>query len=181
MPSSASAHADLSSTVKVALVARIQALEGENYTLRRKLAQAGKAVFCIEQIAENDSLVSLYTGFPSYEVLLAFFEFLGPAAHNLHYHGSKSKVKRRRATKLTPLNQFFMTLVKLRLDLNILDIAYRFGVFSNTVSRYFVTWICFLYHQLTELDWYPTTEQVKGTMPSVFHSKYPPLQLQSLM
>ena len=33
MPLSASAHADLSSTVNVALVARIQALEGENYTL----------------------------------------------------------------------------------------------------------------------------------------------------
>ena len=164
---------DVTTTVNVALVARIQFLEAQNNALRQQLSHTRKG-FRIEQIANDDSLVSLYTGFPSYEVLLSFFEFLGPAAHNLHYHGSKSKGKRRRKTKLDdPLNQFFLTLVKLKLDLNMVDMAFRFGISSTSVSRYFITWISFLYHQLNELNWYPSTEQVKGTMPTVFRDKYP--------
>ena len=173
MLSSTPASADISTTVNVSLVARIQALEAENSGLHQQLSRTGKSVFRIQQIAHDDSLVSLYTGFPSYEVLTAFFDFLGPAAHNLHYHGSKSKGKRRRKTKLDPLNQFFLTLVKLKLDLNMLDIAFRFGISSSSVSRYFITWVCFLFHQLNELNWYPSTDQVKGTMPTVFQEKYP--------
>ena len=43
------------------------------------------SVFGIDRIAGNDKLVSLYTGFPSYDILLAFFEFLGPAVANLTF------------------------------------------------------------------------------------------------
>ena len=122
----------------------------------------------IEDIAKDDSLVRFYTGLPSNDILMAVFEFLGPAVNHLHYIGSKSRGKRHRKTKLDPLNQFFMTLMKLRLDLNERDIGLRFGVSSSSVSRYFITWVCFLYKQFTELDWYPSTEQVIGTMPHVF-------------
>ena len=164
---------DINATVNASLVARIQFLEAENAALHQKLSRTGKAVFRVEHIAHNDSLISLYTGFPSYEVFISFFEFLGPAVYHLRYHGSKSKGKRHRKTKLDPLNQFFLMLVKLKLDLNMRDMAFRFGVSSTSVSRYFITWICFLYHQLNELEWYPSTEQVKGTMPMVFREKYP--------
>ena len=91
-------------------------------------------MFRVEHIAHNDSLITLYTGFPSYEVFISFFEFLGPAVHHLHYHGSKSMGKRHRKTKLDPLNQFFLMLVKLKLDLNMCDMAFRFGVSSTSVS-----------------------------------------------
>ena len=164
---------DFNNTDNASLVARIQFLEAENAALHQKLARTGKAVFRVEHIAHNDSLITLYTGFPSYEVFISFFEFLGPAVHHLHYHGSKSMGKRHRKTKLDPLNQFFLMLVKLKLDLNMCDMAFRFGVSSTSVSRYVITWICFLYHQLNELVWYPSTEQVKGTMPMVFREKYP--------
>lgn len=64
------------------------------------------------------SPIRFYTGFPSSDVLMAVFEFLGQAVSHLHYIGSKSKGKCHRKTKLEPLNQFFMMLMKLRLDLN---------------------------------------------------------------
>ena len=98
-PPGMSASTDVSATVNASLVARIQFLEGENRQLRQQLSLTGKKVFRIEQIMHDDSLVSLSTGFPSYDVLLSFFEFLGPGAYNLHYHGSKSKGKRRRKNK----------------------------------------------------------------------------------
>ena len=33
----------------------------------------------------------------------------------------------------------------------------------SVVSKYFITWVCFLYSHLREIDWMPTVDQVKGT------------------
>ena len=145
----------------------------ENQKLRHIASQ--RKYFRFSEIAGNDSLVRFLTGFPSHDVFMAFFDFLGPAVDHLNYIGSKSKGKRRRKRKLDPLNQFFMMLMKLRLDFSERYLGLRFGVSTSTVSRYFITWVCFLYKQLGELDSYPSTEQVTGTctMPLSFREKYP--------
>ncbi len=105
---------------------------------------------------------------------MAFFHFLGPAANKLHYWGTKTDPrKRHRSTKLTPLDQLLMTLMKLRLNLKVRDLAFRFAVSPAAVSRYITTWICFLYHHLKEVDWMPTVQQVVGTLPSAFREHYP--------
>ena len=56
------------------LLVRIEALESQNRVLTEKLqvAMDRKSVFGIDDIAGNDKLVTLYTGFPSYDILLAF-------------------------------------------------------------------------------------------------------------
>ena len=61
--------------VNTALLARIESLEGQNCVLTEKLqvAMDQKSVFRIDDIARNDQSVRLYTGFPSYDILLAFF------------------------------------------------------------------------------------------------------------
>ena len=74
---------------------------------------------------------------------------------------------------LSPLNQFFLTLVKLKLNLRVLDLARRFGVSKSLVSKYFITWVCFLYQHLKEIDWTPSDEQVASTLPCAFQEKYP--------
>ena len=92
----------------------------------------------------------------------------------LHYWGSSTKKRvRKRKTKLTPMIQPFMVLIKLRLDLTFRDLGYRFQISQATVSRYFVTWVCFLYQQLREIEWFPSKEQVLGTLPHAFYEKYP--------
>ena len=86
-------------------------------------------------IADNDSLVALYTGFPSYGVFLAFYEFLGPAVHKLRYWTTtSSKTQRKRKTKLDAINQLFMTLVKLKLDLTFQELSFCFKISQATVS-----------------------------------------------
>ena len=163
---------DVSVTVNTAVVARIEALEVEKKTLTSQLAQK-KARFCIESISHNDSLIHFYTGFHTYALLLAFFEFLGPSVNCLQYWGVKPKQKiRNRPTKLNPLNQLFLTLIKLRLALRERDLAYRFGISTSTVSKYFITWVCFLYCHLREIEWMPTVEQVKASLPHSFKEKY---------
>ena len=42
----------------------------------------------------------------------------------------------------------------------------------STVSKYFITWVCFLYHHLSELQWSPKVEQVRRTLPQVFREKF---------
>ena len=150
--------------VTTALLARIEFLESECSRLQnceRKVQHFG-----IDQIKHDDHLVSFYTGFPSFAII---FQFLGPVVGKLQYWGGKQNAKKRqRAKKLTPIDQLFMTLVKLRLDLKVVDIAFCFNISTALVSRYFTTWICFLYHHLKEIDWMPSVKQVEGTLPSAF-------------
>lgn len=102
-----------------ALAARIESLEAETEHLQSTLSTTKPTYFRIQQISGNDALTRFYTGFASYEILLAFFEFLGPAVYKLQYWGNSERItsRRRKSMKLDPLNQYFLTLVKLRLNL----------------------------------------------------------------
>ena len=92
--------------VSTALVTRIEALETEAHSFHTKLSLKKPLYFRLENIAHSDYLVSFYTGFQSYELLLAFYEFLGPSVHILIYLGSKpNKSGKRRKMKLDPINQ----------------------------------------------------------------------------
>jgi len=129
--------------------------------------------FRLECIANDDKLIKLYTGFTTCSVFVAFFSFLGPSVNELAYWGDKESAGvRHRLRKLSPLNQFFMTLIKSKLNLRNKDIAYRFGISEPIVSRYLTTWICFLYQQLKEINWMPDVDQVVTTLPTSFHDKY---------
>ena len=158
--------------VNTALLSRIELLESENKKLRLDLKSQKPKFFCIENISHNDGLIRFYTGFSSFEILQAFFEFLGPGVSNLTYWGMDARTKKRRM-KLDPFNQLFMTLMKLRLNLREQDLAYKFGISVGSVSKYFITWVCFLYHTFKEIIWMPSTEQVQATLPRAFKEKYP--------
>ena len=75
--------------------------------------------------------------------------------------------------KLDPKNQFFLTLVRLRLNCRVEDLSVRFGISLGLVSRYITTWICFLYNHLKEIEWMPSPDQVVQNLPHVFKDKYP--------
>ena len=136
--------------VNKALLARIEFLEAELVQCQSKLQKQEPRYFRITNIASNDSLISFYTGFPSYEVFLCFFEFLGPSVHYLNYWGDKGMTKGKRKKKLDPMNQLFLTLIKLRQNPKERDLALRFGISVSTVSKYFITWVCFLYSHLRD-------------------------------
>ena len=157
--------------VGTALLARL--LESE--TKKLKEAPKRKHHFNIEDIQHDDKMILFYTGFVSFRIFSTFFEFLGPAVDHLNYWGSKKRVdlQRGRSFKLDPKNQLFLVLVKLKLNLKLKDLAFRFGISPSQTSRYITTWICFLYHQLKEIDWMPTVSQVLGTLPTAFKENFP--------
>ena len=73
--------------VDKALLSKIELLEAENKDLKSKLSKVAKKTFSVEDVAGNDGLVKLYTGFTPYSVFLAFYEFLGPSVNERAYRG----------------------------------------------------------------------------------------------
>ena len=173
LPCNPSSSVDPEATICL-LQAEIQRLQVENDTLRQEYAVKEKKPrpLRIEEVQDNDDLIHLYTGFLNFQLLLAFFNFLGPAVNKLMYWGSKGTGKYQKKTKLDPLNQLFLVLMKLRRNLHVKDLAYRFGISCTSVSRYFITWICFLFHHLKEVDTFPSQDQVAKTLPTAFKEKY---------
>ena len=158
--------------LNTALLARIEYLEAENDRLKASLSKP--QYLRIEQVQHDDHLFCFYTGFTSFAIFIAFFEFLGPVVHKLNYWVSREQPHQwQYSRKLDPKNQLFLLLVRLRHNLKVEDLAFRFGISASSVSRYLTTWLCFLHHHLKELDWSPSVEQVVGTLPHSFREKYP--------
>ena len=128
--------------------------------------------FRIEKIKDDQKAVHFYTGFPSMELLMVCFTFLGNAASKLSYRDHYKLIKGR-PHKLCPLNEFFLMLCHLRLGLYELDLAYRFGVSQTTVSRICSTWINFCYCKFKEVTIWPSRSVVDCNMPLIFQDLYP--------
>ena len=93
----------------------------ENATCRELLA----ADMSQESFSSNDGKVKFYTGLPNYCILLAIFNFVSPFVSNTHRNS------------LTKWNEFIAVLMRLRLNMPLQDLAYRFKVSVSTVSRLF--------------------------------------------
>ena len=85
---------------------QIEALQAENIKLKKRLATASKegSEFGMDRIKHDDRLVAFYTGFKSYRVFLAFFQFLGPAVDKLNYWDKKAQTQQKSSKKLDPMD-----------------------------------------------------------------------------
>lgn len=69
-------HSEVQVTVDVALSAQIQMLKSQLEKLQAELNVAKRAPFRVECVAHDDSLISLYTSFPSYCLSISFLDLL---------------------------------------------------------------------------------------------------------
>ena len=130
----------------------------------------------LSKVADNDPKIAFYTGFPSYNYLKICFDFLRPAALMLQYRDSNKilcQSNKGRPRCLSPIDEFFLILVCLRLGLLEQDIAYQFGISQSTVSRIFTTWINFLFIQFKQIPLWPPKEVIDTYMPKNFKQQYP--------
>jgi len=110
---------------------------------------------------DDDKKVKYYTGLPSYEVLKIVFDFVAKGLPDCFSGG-----------KRTPFEQFFITLMKLRLNLDDQDLLYRFGVCQSTISRYFSRRMDVLYAKLSCLVQWPERGELMKTMPTEFRKHF---------
>jgi len=70
-----------------ALLDQIDRLEAKCTSLKSQLISN---TFCIERFVENDRDVAYYTGFPTYEMLMIFWRYLGEKVNHLtHWRGRR--------------------------------------------------------------------------------------------
>lgn len=93
-----------------------------------------------------------------------------PGKDNLQYHGHERRlfkgVKHGRKRALSPFNELFATLMRLRLGLLEQDLADRFQVSEQTMSSILVTWIAYLHRELVDFRWWPSKERVEALLLS---------------
>ena len=87
--------------------------------------------------------------------------------------GTARPVKQGSPRTLKPVDEFFLTLCRLRQGFAELHLAHLFNVSQPTVSRIFISWINFLYFKLGNINILPSRELVNETMPEDFKAKYP--------
>ena len=71
---------------------------------------------------------------------------------------------------MTPLNELFLVLCRLRCGLLEKDLAFRFQVSQSTVSRILTTWINALFSDIFQ---WPSKQRVDHFMPQLFKDLYP--------
>ncbi|KAK6196412.1 hypothetical protein SNE40_001643 [Patella caerulea] len=117
-----------------------------------------------------------WTGFPNYETFLALFEFLEPLAQNMKYWRGNTTLQTENFTKvytnkpgpdrkMSLLDEFFLTMVRLKSPLLTEDLAQRFSISTGNVSSIFSSWINLMYCDLKLLCELPTrniTEENKS-------------------
>ena len=108
-----------------------------------------------KEFFDSDEKVRFYTGLPSLEVLMVVFDHVA------------SHVKRQ-TQSLDRFQEFIIVLMKLRLNVPLQDLAYRFVVSISTISRIFFHWIVVMDKRLFPFVYWPDRHQLWKTMPQCF-------------
>ena len=93
-----------------------------------------------DAFAQDDEKVKFHTSLPNYDTLKCLVQFV--------CHQTESK------SKLNTFQQILLILVKLRLNLQQQDLAYRFGISQSTVSKLFNALICISVGQMSPTLYY---------------------------
>ena len=133
------------------------ALKLENERLKNALRQSH---LNSEIIKDDDTKSRFYTGL-TWDVFKKLFEFTKPS--------------QQRKAKFPLIDQLFLTLVKLRLNLPFFFLAQDGDLPDSTMRAYFWKWIDILYEKLDFLIQWPDPEGVRETLPGHFKEKYPRL------
>ena len=100
-----------------------------------------------------------YTDLPGFDVLNTTFRFVSPFVS-------------RTSKTLTLFQEFVMVLIKLRLNVPLQDLAFRFGVSLSTVSRTFTAWLTVMDVRLSPLIRWPERDELWCTMPLCFQFSF---------
>ncbi|XP_049524424.1 uncharacterized protein LOC125946003 [Dermacentor silvarum] len=113
-----------------------------------------------ESLRTSQPKVAYYTGMASFTMMLAVFKLLEPfVAHGVN-------------NSLTKFQEFFLFLMKIKLNLQNADLAFRFNVSESTVSRIFDKWLHVAYCRLkSQISW-PERSALQRTMPQAFYDSF---------
>jgi hypothetical protein len=113
-----------------------------------------------DSFKDNDEKTAFYTGLPKFLVFLQVLKLC------------ETFVQSTSTNCLTRFQELLLVLMRLRLNMTFQDLAYRFGISHSTACRIFDKWIEVLYIRLIFLIMWPTRENLRETMPTVFKQHF---------
>ena len=116
-------------------------------------------IYHFQTYVEDPDKVSFYTGLPNLGVLKLVFDMVESQM------SSSSKT-------LTKEEEFFICLIKLRMNYLFKDIAYHLNVSVTTVQKSFHNTLDVLYARLQFLVKWPTRENLRKSMPQSFRRDF---------
>ncbi|XP_033478304.2 uncharacterized protein LOC117254264 isoform X1 [Epinephelus lanceolatus] len=159
----------------------IEALRQQLHTLHMEKS------FGLERFASSPEDIRFYTGFPSYEHLMAFWNLISTAtaklvrvttrARKTYATSTTTESPLTRPTKLLPIDELFLFLTYLSTGCTQRELGHRFNIHRATVSRVIVTWANFLYSLLGSVCTWMSPAAVKASLPRVFHGSYSDTQV----
>ena len=150
----------------------------ENAALKNDLSQVSDrkssertAVFSVDQIIEITKLIIYYTGF-SKEGFLNIYKFLVPNMLEtpLTYI---ARGNRKELNDITLKDQLFLTLCKLRNNFDLLDLAQRFSISTQTAGVIFTSWINYMFLRFGEVAIWPHKHVIYENMPDDYKKDFP--------
>ena len=157
----------VSKTEREMLYAEMDNLRKEKQTLQAEVDSLKQTVENVKlssrSIEGNDDKCRFYTGV-SWNVFLTVFTYLsGFLLPHMKVHS------------VSPQDQYFITLLKLRMDLPFEFIGNRINASASSVGDIFWKWIELIYSKMNFLIKWPDREIMFSTLPGVFALKFPRL------
>ena len=107
---------------------------------------------------QDQERVHFYCGLPNLTIFMAILDLIGPGL-----------IERK---KLDKFQQLLLILMRLRLNLSVQDLGYRFGIHSSTVSKVFQSCIHTMFTAMKFLVRWPQRDELRLTMPLCFKEKF---------
>ena len=170
--------------IRETLESGVLSLKANIALVEQKCEQLEKHVFSFDNVKTDDSLLTFYTGFPNVQTMMALYEYLDPGVNgmNIKYWlsgqdnsqkaAAVNSVKQGRPRTLTPSDEFFLVMCRLRQGFAEMHLAHLFKISQSTVSRIFISWINFMYLKLGQINIWPSRKVVDESMPEAFKEKY---------
>ena len=137
-----------------------------------------QAQFSVDRFKHNNAQFKFYTGFTSYDLFTAILnDFLKPDIYKMKYWGSVTKnnneKKQGRSRSITPEDEFFLVLARLRGGFPIEDLAIRINMSTSNVSHILILLYDFLHIKFRALPIWSSKRTVIDSMPKCFKEQYP--------
>lgn len=126
-------------------------------------------------IKDRKNVIKLYTGCATANTFIFIADHVRPKRQKLQYYkGDKSStIKQYQFSPVKPFSQnkpgpsrfleiedeILMTLMRIRLDAPVADLAFRFGISAGHASNIITTFLLFLSLELEELIYWPTPDE----------------------
>ena len=139
---------------------RLAESESKRCEVTNALEKCDTFFLSLDSLKKDEKKLKFYTGLPSYAV---FDRVVSHVSAHVEFGKNAS---------LEPWQGILLTMMRLRLSLNLQDLAYRFSISKATAGKCFEKWLYAMYICLDSLIVLPDRETLQKTMPKEFKESF---------